>query len=130
MKARWAALTARHSTVLAVLTVAVSFGAAATALGLWPDVVSAVPESMDPGVRAHPELAPTRLRCDTCGVIEGIRFSEAEGDVPGSYEFSVRLPDGSLRRSSDPRPGRWQVGEQMQLLGGDRTWSAPGASQP
>jgi hypothetical protein len=42
--------------------------------------------------------------------------------------FSVRLPDGSLRHSPDALRGRWQVGDGMQLIGGERTWNLPSAA--
>jgi hypothetical protein len=57
-------------------------------------------------------------------VIENIRHSEAKDGTAAFYEFDVRLPDGSLRQSRDAQAGMWLVGERMQLLGGERTWSA------
>lgn len=105
----------------AVIAVGVTFCLVAVVLAFWRegDPVEAGTGMRDPAV-----LAPLRLRCETCGVIEGIRTIEAAGAAPASYEFAVRLPDGSLRFSSDPNRGQWQVGDGMQLLGGGRTWSA------
>lgn len=113
----------RHSLALAVLAVGGAFCFAAGGLALWPKALSAASE-IEAAVPQVPALAPVRLRCETCGVVESIRHSEATDGVAASYEFAVRLPDGSLRHSSDPRPGQWQVGDRMQLLGGGRTWSA------
>lgn len=125
MASRWTALTARHSTVAAVLAVVTVFGAAALGLAAWPDEAP-LAESTREDATPHPQLvAPLRVRCETCGVIEAIRLSEATPDAPRYWEFAVRLPDGSLRLSSDPQPGRWQVGDRMQLLGGGPTWSTP-----
>lgn len=112
-----------HSVLVAVLAVGGLFAVVAGALALWPgDGGASMDPSAPPSVSALSQ-PPQRLRCETCGVIEGIRKVEATSAVPGSYEFAVRLPDGSLRHSSDPSPGRWQVGDHMQLIGGDRTWS-------
>ena len=108
----------RRSTTVAVLAVAGSFCIAAAGLALWPEPAKAAAE-VEPI-----KIAPARLRCDTCGVIETIRHSEAKDGAEAFYEFDVRLPDGSLRHSRDPQPGQWQVGQKMQLLGGDRSWSA------
>jgi hypothetical protein len=112
-----------------MLLVGGTFALVAGALALWTYANAPVDEApeMTPIARA---LAPVRLRCETCGVIESIVRTEATGGVAASYEFAVRLPDGSLRHSSDPLRGRWQVGEGMQLIGGDRTWSAPTHGAP
>lgn len=111
---------AASSIVVALLAVLAAFGVVAAAQALWPDeepAAAAVPPSV------NLLAAPPRLRCETCGRIEAITRNAAVGDVPESYTFSVRLPDGSLRLSSDPSPGRWQVGDRMQLLGGGIAWS-------
>lgn len=114
---------ARHSMARAVLAVGGAFCVAAAGLALWPEEASAAaPESAS--MLQEPAVAPVRTRCETCGVIEAIRHSEAKDGAAAFYEFNVRLPDGSLRRSRDPQAGSWQVGDGMQLLGGDRTWSA------
>jgi hypothetical protein len=113
----------RHSVLTAVLAVGGTFCFVAAALAAWPEPASAAqrPEAAAPQRLA---LAPARLRCETCGVIENIRHSESRDGAEAFYEFEVRLPDGSLRHSRDPQPGQWKVGERMQLLGGERTWSA------
>ena len=125
----WAGLTARHSTPLAVGAVVGAFGAVLAAFALWPDAAPAIlsrPRLISPsGTQLHPQLSPPRARCETCGVIESIRMIEAKDGAAVSYEFAVRLPDGTLRYSRDPQAGRWQVGDSMQLLGGERTWSLP-----
>ena len=100
-----------------------AFCLAAAALALWPEEASAA-APVSASVPQEPAVAPARLRCDTCGVIENIRHSEAKDGAAAFYEFDVRLPDGSLRRSRDAHAGIWLVGERMQLLGGERTWSA------
>jgi hypothetical protein len=122
-----AALTARHSTPLAVLAVGTSFAMVALALALATARGAAEDEAGVERVQFHPELvthgAAVRQRCTTCGVIEDIVVSEGGDGVTRSYEFAIRMQDGSLRHSSDTSPGRWQVGDGIQLLGGGRTWS-------
>ncbi|MBE7369510.1 hypothetical protein [Ramlibacter pallidus] len=124
----WAGLTARHSRPLAVGAVVGAFGAVLAAFALWPEAAPQMPSSpratAPTGTQLHPQLLPPRARCETCGVIESIRQIEAKGDAAASYEFAVRLPDGTLRYSRDPQPGRWQVGDAMQLIGGGRAWSS------
>jgi hypothetical protein len=113
---------ARHSLVMAVLAVGGTFCIVAAGIALWPrDASAAAVEASIPQAVAR---APVRLRCDTCGIIESIRHSEAAEGAVAFYEFNVRLPGGSLRQSRDSQAGNWQVGDRMQLLGGDRTWSA------
>jgi hypothetical protein len=122
----WSALTARHSTGVALLAVAAAFGAAAVGLAAWTATATFMADDGDEAAMPpQPAPAPIRFRCETCGVIEAIRLHEASADAPQSWEFAVRLPDGSLRLSRDPQPGRWKVGDQMQLIGGDRTWNNP-----
>lgn len=99
------------SVLVAVLAVGGAFGLAAAGFAMWPD---------DPLLEAAtPEAAerPVRLRCDTCGVVETIRHTAAVDGVAASYEFTVRLRDGSMLQSNDAQPGRWQVGDRMQLMG-------------
>ena len=120
----WAGRIPRHSMGAAVFAVAAAFVGVAAAIALWPGTDPG-PDVPQVGLELQPPQAAVRIRCETCGVIEGIRLAEARGEAPAHYEFAVRLPDGSLRHSSDPQPGRWKVGDQMQLLGGERTWSVP-----
>jgi hypothetical protein len=122
--ARFGGLNVRHSMVMAVIAVSVVFFLAAGVLAFWREDGPIAPERANAETQGQPLLAPLRARCETCGVIERIRPIEAIGAAPASYEFAVRLPDGSLRFSSDPNPGQWKVGDRMQLLGGERTWSA------
>ena len=112
---------ARHSLARAVVAVGGAFCVAAAGLALWPEEAAAAP--VDASVAYERSAPPVRQRCDTCGVIENIRHSEARDGAAAFYEFDVRLPDGSLRHSRDAFAGIWQVGERMQLLGGERTWS-------
>jgi hypothetical protein len=99
--------------------------AAAVLCALAPAAVHA----LAPVVTARPQVAPPlplidlpdapRVRCTTCGVVESIHpLAPVEG-MPASYEFNVRLYDGSLRTSTSVGQGSWLVGDRIFLLGGD-----------
>lgn len=124
-----AALTARHSAPLAIAAVGTSFAIVALALALTTTRRAAEEDAGGPRAQFHPDLvapvAPVRQRCATCGVIETIVAREGADGTTRSYEFAIRMQDGSLRHSSDTSLGRWQVGDGIQLLGGGRTWSEP-----
>lgn len=112
--------TAR-SMLLALLAVGGMFALVAAATALW--TFEPAPQAEEAAAVVEPVRA-ARLRCTTCGVIETIAHIEAKAGVPASWLFAVRLPDGSLRQSSDSQPGRWSIGDRMQLLGGGRSFSA------
>lgn len=114
---------ARHSLARAVLAVGGAFCVAAGGLALLPEEASAAAPVETAAAEYERAVAPVRQRCETCGVIEKIRHTEAKDGTAAFYEFDVRLPDGSLRQSRDAQAGIWLVGERMQLLGGERTWS-------
>jgi hypothetical protein len=108
---------ARHSLARAVLAVGGAFCVAAAGLALWPEEASAAAPVQATAAPSQRSVAAVR------GVIENIRHSEAKDGTAAFYEFDVRLPDGTLRQSRDAQAGTWLVGERMQLLGGERTWS-------
>jgi hypothetical protein len=113
----WAAPAGRPSVLMALGAVGIVFSAMATGAALWPE--DAVPAAIAPvpSVALLEVRDRARLRCPSCGVVEAIHRTEAAGGLADSYEFAVRLPDGSLRHSLDSRPGRWQVGDRMMLIG-------------
>lgn len=128
MKSAWAALTARHSSALAITAVIATFAAAALGVALLRDPpVPTAEEAHATQVLLHPRLAPARVRCETCGTVESIREVEATGSAPRAYVLAIRMPDGSLRQSSAAQPGSWKVGDQIQLFGGERSWNQGGA---
>ena len=57
-------------------------------------------------------------RCEVCGVVESIRRVEAAANVPASWEFSVRMRDGSIRLSTSESVGGWRHGDAILLIGG------------
>jgi hypothetical protein len=59
-----------------------------------------------------------RARCATCGVVEAIRRIEHGGSTPASFEFTVRLRDGSTRTSSTASAANWRTGDRIMLIGG------------
>jgi hypothetical protein len=62
--------------------------------------------------------ARARTRCESCGVIQAIRRIEPAGALPASYEFTVRLRDGSIRLSSNQTQAKWRTGDAIMLIGG------------
>jgi hypothetical protein len=59
-----------------------------------------------------------RRHCMACGRVVDIRRIEATDTQPASYEFTVRMHDGTLHLSPAADVGRWQVGDSIMLLGG------------
>lgn len=83
--------------------------------------------------------APTRRRCAECGVIAAMRKIEVSGENASlsatdraaggnrnqmrvksakSYEFTVRLNDGSYRVITDANPAAWRLGERVNIIDG------------
>lgn len=68
---------------------------------------------------ADEAVAPrARARCSTCGVVEAIRRIEHGGSTPASFEFTVRLRDGSTRTSTSDSAANWRRGDRIMLIGG------------
>jgi hypothetical protein len=92
-------------------------------LGLLALHASGQPDAAEPAAAAASPApvpgAPARVRCESCGVVESITRFEPEGTQPASYEFTVRLRDGSARVSSMPSPFTWRVGDTIMLKGGE-----------
>jgi len=64
------------------------------------------------------ELSPARrFRCDFCGTVQAVRRIEPGGGAPATFEFTVRLRDGSLRTSSNSTAGSWRAGDRIMLIG-------------
>jgi hypothetical protein len=63
--------------------------------------------------------ARARPRCPECGMIVATREIERHGErAPRSYEFVVRMADGSSRVIEDADPGRWRAGEFLIVIDG------------
>jgi hypothetical protein len=52
------------------------------------------------------------------GVVETIRRIEHGGLIPASFEFTVRMRDGSARTSTTASAGNWRSGDRILLIGG------------
>jgi hypothetical protein len=58
-------------------------------------------------------------RCPECGMIVSVREIERHGkESPPSYEFVVRMTDGSSRMIEDADPGRWRTSERLIVIDG------------
>ena len=58
-------------------------------------------------------------RCPECGMIVSVREIESrDEESPGSYEFVVRMADGSSRVIGDANPGRWRTSELLIVIDG------------
>jgi hypothetical protein len=64
------------------------------------------------GTRAGP-------RCPECGTIVSVREIESrDAASPASYEFVVRMADGSTRVIGDANPRNWREGERLMVIDG------------
>jgi hypothetical protein len=105
---------------LAFVAAALVFCSVATAS--VPDAWRGAPES--PAVVAAPTAAEegaaprVRRRCDTCGIVQTVHRIEHGGGTPASFEFTVRLRDGSTRTSTTASAGNWRAGDRIMLIGG------------
>jgi hypothetical protein len=59
--------------------------------------------------------APLAQRCAQCAWIESKREV-----LPGTYEYTTRMVDGSSSVFRETLPVTWRVGERMMLIGGAR----------
>jgi hypothetical protein len=57
-------------------------------------------------------------RCPECGMVVSTREVERHDESPGSYEFVVRMADGSSRVIEDADPGRWRESERLIVIDG------------
>jgi hypothetical protein len=58
-------------------------------------------------------------RCPECGMIVSVQEIERhDEESPRSYEFVVRMADGSTRVIEDADPGRWRTSERLKIIDG------------
>jgi hypothetical protein len=55
-------------------------------------------------------------RCKCWGRVLDIRSIEASATAPASYEFTVRMHDGSLHTSPANALGSWKVGDRIIVM--------------
>jgi len=100
------------------------FGAVGIALG-----VASVPgatriDAIAVAPPAQAELAVQAVRrCPHCGWIESKREvlpSTADPRAPGTYEYTVRMADGSSSVFLEALPTSWRVRERLIVIGGTR----------
>ncbi|QJW85062.1 hypothetical protein HK414_20735 [Ramlibacter terrae] len=92
--------------------------AAIAALGMAPapQAVAAVVAAAEAApVAAAP--VPRERDCASCGFVETIKRTDP-GTGLTSYEFTVRMRDGSARDSTETGRGRWLEGDRVILIGG------------
>ena len=108
----------------AAAAVVAVFGAAGTALGVawvlgWTSVAEpaiASPAEAESVIVAAP-------RCPQCGWIESKRqivSSAADPHSLGTYEYTLRMTDGSSRVFRETLPATWRLGERLTLIEGAR----------
>lgn len=86
------------------------------AQALHPSLWFAAPQPAAAPLAEAADVA--RSHCERCGVVLGIRALELVAGTPASYEFTVRLHDGSLRTSTTVGKASWRVGDNILLVGG------------
>ena len=59
------------------------------------------------------------------GVVEAVRRIEHGGSAPATFEFTVRLRDGSTRISSTASASKWRSGDRIMLIGGATPAASP-----
>ena len=99
------------------------FAALLAAAVAWAALPAQAPESFEPA--AAPSAAEvdddrpaTKARCDECGEIASVRHVASAGNLPSTYEITVRMRDGSVRVTSDPTPADWRTGDRIKYIDG------------
>ena len=58
-------------------------------------------------------------RCTSCGIVESVsRVDAGPGAASESYEFTVRMRDGTARVSRMDSAADWRSGDRIMLIGG------------
>ncbi len=112
--------------VLIALTLVVLPAAAGMALyRAWVSGNDVIPEQLP----ARTELkAGPATRCPHCGRIESRRKLGADAGAPlaaASYEYTVRMADGSSRVFREQMPVSWRLGERLIYIDGMQSLARP-----
>lgn len=112
--------------VLIALSLVVLPAAAGMALyRAWVSGNDGLPEQMP----ARTELkAGPAARCPHCGRIESKRKLDADAAAPlaaTSYEYTVRMADGSSRVFREQMPVSWRLGERLIYIDGMQSQATP-----
>ncbi|HEY0825126.1 MAG TPA: hypothetical protein VGD76_15160 [Ramlibacter sp.] len=109
--------------IAATAATTVVAAAAVLVFVLWPEGVTIVVAPAGVPVVAPGARPRATDDCDSCGAVESIRHTDPATGLP-IYEFTVRMRDGSVRESSESKPGRWRAGERVLLIGGPKARAA------
>ncbi len=97
-------------------------GAAALALVAWAPGPAIEAQAIAPPKQL--DLAvPAKRRCPHCGWIESKREvvpSSADPRAPATYEYTVRMADGSSSVFVEALPTSWRLRERLIVIGGAR----------
>jgi hypothetical protein len=104
-------------TFVAAALVTCSF-ATASVPEAWRGAQEAPAEAAAVSAAEEEPTARVRRRCDTCGVVQAVRRIEHGGSTPASFEFTVRLRDGSTRTSTADSAAKWRSGDRVMFIGG------------
>jgi hypothetical protein len=66
-----------------------------------------------------PLSVPAARKCPSCGWIEGKREIVPEtldASAPKTYEYTLRMTDGSMSLFRETMPTKWHLGERMTLV--------------
>jgi hypothetical protein len=105
--------------VLATLLAAFGFGALATAS--TPEPAAQLPATAAAAEAVQDRSDPAAhdgMRCSSCGTVESVRFMPGVDGLPDSFQFRIRLRDGTAHDSTEAQAGNWKAGDRVLLLGG------------
>jgi hypothetical protein len=96
--------------------------AAMLGAALWSTLIY-LSEAEAPSAFAPPFLlsGPAPLKCPSCGWIEDKREivpGTIDASAPKTYEYTLRMADGSVSLFRETMPTKWHLGERMTLIEG------------
>lgn len=111
---------------LAALLVTSLFAVSATpAMTPAPREIVPVQEAIAAAVATPATAAVLKARarrgCKCWGELLDIRRIEASTTAPASFEFTVRMYDGSLHTTPSTTLGSWRVGDRIYVASGKQT---------
>jgi hypothetical protein len=72
------------------------------------------------GAQRPPAAAAAKTKCPACGFVASVRRLKARGDIPETYEITLRLRDGSTHVLTEATPGNWRRGQRVVFIAGER----------
>lgn len=101
--------------IAALVTIVLSAAALAVASAMVWDPVPAVVAAP---LRAGKDALRVKPKCAACGFVQSVRRVSAAGNLPESYEITVRLRDGSTHVYTEASPASRQRGEHIVFIAG------------